>query len=241
MSGASRVSNGPALVLFDLDDCLIDYAVAKERGKAKVGERVAQLGCIVDDFWLAYEAIEPVLFRRFAAGNLSRQEYRETRYARPLADLGVTIDAGVTAELNALYMQEANLGARPFEDSRPCLRRLRESGVVVGVLTNGPTDGQRTKLRQSGLEHDVDHVFISEEIGAGKPDPAAFGFALSHVGIPAEAAAMVGDSLELDILPAMAVGMYAVWIDRTGAAAERRSVPTIRELGALDELLVVLR
>ena len=54
------------------------------------------------------------------------------------------------------------------------------------------TEWQRAKLAASGLERFFDAVVVSYEVGAHKPDPAAFGVAEER--LPADDYAMVGDS-----------------------------------------------
>jgi putative hydrolase of the HAD superfamily len=108
---------------------------------------------------------------------------------------------------------------RAFPDARAALQRLRLAGVRVGVLTNGPSDGQRHKLSVSGLGDLVDRCFISEEIGVGKPDARAFRVALAGLDARPADAAMVGDSYSTDIAPAIELGMRTVLVGHRAAPA----------------------
>ena len=55
---------------------------------------------------------------------------------------------------------------------------------------------------------------ISGEVGIGKPDPRIFTTVLERLGISAEMAIMVGNSLKSDIAGAHQVGLKAVWLNR---------------------------
>lgn len=52
----------------------------------------------------------------------------------------------------------------------------------------------------------------------GKPMPHIFRVALARLGLPAEEAAMVGDSLSSDVRGAQAVGLRTIWLAPPGAA-----------------------
>ena len=52
------------------------------------------------------------------------------------------------------------------------IERLRSDGNRVCIITDGRSVTQRLKIAALGL--DVDGVYISEEVGAEKPDPASF-------------------------------------------------------------------
>jgi putative hydrolase of the HAD superfamily len=81
------------------------------------------------------------------------------------------------------------------------------------VLTNGPSGFQRRKLEASGLGPELDAIAISGELGVAKPDPEAFERALELLGTKAEETAMVGDSLENDVLGALGAGLAeVVWM-----------------------------
>jgi putative hydrolase of the HAD superfamily len=59
---------------------------------------------------------------------------------------------------------------------------------------------------------------------------------LSRLGVAAEETVMVGNSLKSDVGGAQAVGMKAVWINRTRKAQSNNIVPDL-EVSSLGELL----
>jgi len=69
---------------------------------------------------------------------------------------------------------------------------------------------------------------------AGKPMPHIFRAALARLRVPADAAAMVGDSLASDVRGAQAVGLRTIWLAPAGAmASEVQPDLTIRAFGEL--------
>lgn len=103
------------------------------------------------------------------------------------------------------------------------------------LLTNGPSALQREKIAATGLDRRFADVFISGELGFGKPEPRFFEAALYRAGVRPKEALMIGDSLERDVLAAMQAGIPAVLVDRRGCGhgGRRADYPIIADLGGL--------
>jgi putative hydrolase of the HAD superfamily len=201
-------------VLIDLDGTLCDYEAAKETGLTAVAAKVAALGVAPAAFLSAYAAHEPALFRAFASGALRREDYRRRRFRDALLACGLEVDPEIGATLNETYMSIANTRVHPFPDVLPALRKIRALGVKAVVLTNGPTDGQKVKMRALGLTKEVDECLTSEQLGSAKPDPMCFLKAAAVLGLEVRDLVMVGDSVDDDIVGAQGAGIRAVLIDR---------------------------
>jgi putative hydrolase of the HAD superfamily len=86
-----------------------------------------------------------------------------------------------------------------------------------------------------------DHVQIEGEAGVGKPERHAYERALARVAVEPDAALMVGDSFEMDVLGALGAGLHAAWVDvkRQGRPPGEAPRPfhTVSDLRELIELL----
>jgi len=98
-----------------------------------------------------------------------------------------------------------------YEDSLSVLEELRRLGLSLALVSNGVRD-----LDDFVLHHglDVDAAVCSRQHGWIKPHETIFRAALERLGVAAEDAAMVGDSLEDDVEGARALGMRAFLVDR---------------------------
>lgn len=105
---------------------------------------------------------------------------------------------------------------RPYEDAVPALEELQGS-YTLAVITNGPADVQRAKLRHTGLDRFFPTVVISSEIGFAKPHEGAFAAALRALGTSADETVMIGDHLERDVAGARRAGLAAIWLNRSRA------------------------
>jgi putative hydrolase of the HAD superfamily len=88
----------------------------------------------------------------------------------------------------------------------------RYSDRHLGIITNGPADGQVRKVRRAGLGALVHAVVASTAAGVGEPDPALVGMCLDLLGARDSRVLVIGDSLERDVQLAVNSGCPAVWI-----------------------------
>jgi putative hydrolase of the HAD superfamily len=117
-----------------------------------------------------------------------------------------------------------------YEDALPVLEHLRARGLLLGLLSNTARDLDAF-VAHHGL--DVDAVLTSRAHGKTKPHETIFRAMLDALGVAAEGAVMVGDTVEDDVDGARAIGMRAVLVDRDNRypeAAER--IPTLLALPA---------
>ena len=82
-------------------------------------------------------------------------------------------------------------------------------------------------------------VITSEEMGCEKPDQRMFHEALNCLGHPKEEVMMIGDSLDADILPALELGLQAIYSHEFCKKVE--PIPSsVRTIGKLTELTEIL-
>jgi putative hydrolase of the HAD superfamily len=108
------------------------------------------------------------------------------------------------------------------------------------VVTNGDTRDQEAKVRRSGLDKCLTDWVISQEAGVRKPNPRIFQIAADRVRRPLHGAWLIGDSPEVDIGGAHAIGIPSVWIHRGRRWQERRCRPTRIADGAIAALTQVV-
>lgn len=115
-----------------------------------------------------------------------------------------------------------------YSDVLPALRAL-SGRVTVGVLANQEASVVDA-LERDGLAGYIDVWGVSAIVGHEKPDPALFEWALRAAGTDAAHAVHVGNRLDTDVRPALAMGLGAVWVTR-GEAPDH---PTPEQLAEPD-------
>ncbi|HEY3218300.1 MAG TPA: HAD family hydrolase [Candidatus Limnocylindria bacterium] len=242
-------------VLFDLDNTLIfedESAYAAVRGAAAIAHQRARVdaAALADAVVATAEAVwraSPVftygeLFGVWWAEALWGEMSGETEAARAmrafapefrgsvwrggLQRIGV-VDQALAGELEQAYIRIRRSGEKLDPDAEVVLAGLA-SGQRLALVSNGAGDVQREKLGRTPFGRYLSPIVISMEVGFGKPDPRIFQNALEILGVDAEDAVMVGDSLARDVAGAHAAGIRAVWIDRGGAGESSDAKPDAR-------------
>ena len=81
----------------------------------------------------------------------------------------------------------------------------------LGIVANQPPECLPL-LRSSGLFSLFELVGIDSLVGLSKPDPAFFQWACASLNLSPSEILYVGDRLDNDIVPALNMGMHAVWV-----------------------------
>ena len=123
-----------------------------------------------------------------------------------------------------------------FDDVLPSLRRLRERGLALGLISNINRTGPDL-LQSLGLEGVLNSAVTSREVGAEKPHAPIFLAALERLGATPAESVHVGDQYASDIVGALGVGMGVVLIDRYGTA---EAVEGVARVGSLAEVVGLL-
>jgi putative hydrolase of the HAD superfamily len=125
-----------------------------------------------------------------------------------------------------------------YDDVAPVLTQLSKSGLIVGAISNSH------RSLDAFCEHfslrDLITVSVSSaEHGYLKPHRSIFETALAKAGVRAEEAVMVGDSIKHDIDGALAIGMRAVLLRRSGEvpADLPAGLPVIQTLTVLPSVI----
>jgi 2-haloalkanoic acid dehalogenase type II len=100
-----------------------------------------------------------------------------------------------------------------FRDAVPALKKLRENGYRLAVVSNWEPSLTVT-LEQSGLSSYFETVVVSSIEGIWKPDPRLFKIALERMNVRPADVLSVGDHVERDVKAAWDAGMQGILLDR---------------------------
>ena len=113
-----------------------------------------------------------------------------------------------------------------YEDSFETQRKLEYESLKKNI----DRDDVLKAIEYHGLK--PNGIFTSEDAKSYKPRKELFQFALNSTGLSAEQVVHIGDSLSSDIKGASAVGINAIWINRS-----KREIPN--GVTAVENLLEV--
>jgi len=229
-----------SVVLFDLDDTLLDYSGrADECWTACCTAVAAPDGVDPAALAVALEEVRRAFWEDPVRHRLERTDMvgAWTKIAAAALDRCGGARDGLARRMAEDFAARRVAVERLFPDATAALERLRGAGVPLGLVTNGDARLQRDKIARHDLARYFDVIVIEGEFGCGKPDPRVFRHALEALGADARRAWMIGDHLVWDVGGAQGVGARAAWIDR-----ERRGLPPAsaarpdRIIHTLDEL-----
>ena len=226
-----------AVVLFDIDDTLVDAAAATRAGAMGVFETYRdRLRGSHEHLMQRWNALLDYHFERYLRGETS---FIGQRRARIRSLFGLTPDQMSDAEVDAvdgLYREFTAANRQLFPDALETLDAL--GGFRLGVISNGSSTGQRQKLAAAGILDRFAAVVISEDIGAAKPDAGIFEAACQAAGASPSACVHIGDRLDTDARGARDAGLTGVWLDRGGRGDGSEGIPTIERLSELPALVL---
>ncbi len=211
-----RPINGRLRAVFlDLDDTLAD---------SEASWRAAGLGALRDlgdpiSPEIAQEVVNEYIqiARDVAMRNAWASSPRVQRFALALRRGGID-DDGLASRVDERFGDHLHDGVAFL----PGAERLVEAAMSFStcLISNGDSATQRETAHRLRLLDRFDHVLISSEVGAWKPDPEIFRLALDLVEAQPHEAVMIGDSLHADIAGAASLDISTVWINRHGWPVE---------------------
>jgi HAD superfamily hydrolase (TIGR01509 family) len=154
-------------------------------------------------------------------------------FSHVLNIFGREVSRDVTDELG-LYLYET---AEPewLGDIEKLLIELSDQ-YKIALLSNAWLEAPRQLLRDMGYSRWFDVMVVSFDIGIPKPDQRIFQHTLNLLGVEANEAVMVGDSIKADIEGAINAGLEAIWVDTKGIGGWTGHV-----IWSLDELPEMLK
>ena len=155
-------------------------------------------------------AIKDTIEYRYEQHKLGAELDSYQFFNHALGILGHSISMDIADELEQYVYDE---GYTEFVSGLEDTLMALSNDYKLGLLSNSWLEAPRQALRDNGYGRWFDVMICSFDIGVPKPDPRIFEFALDLLGVRAQEAVMVGDSLEADVKGALGADMRAVLVD----------------------------
>ena len=198
-------------LVFDVDDTLYEQIVPFENAY----KRLFDMDIDMEQFYLLSRHYSDVKFEASRNGEMTMDEYHIYRIREAAKDLGVCL-----SDKQALNMQKEykkNQQKLQISDITISILELaKENNVKLGIITNGPSEHQWSKVKVLGVEKwiDKENIIVSGDYGINKPDVRIYEIMQEKLQIPNDCLYYIGDSLENDIVGANNAGWKAIWINR---------------------------
>ena len=216
------------LIIFDLDDTLIDTSGAVTPFKMKAClKKLVELGLPISDFPKAYGELLAV-----NAKSLKSRDAIE-RFAAPFSPTSAQIDEALK-ELTTPLPSDFSVPTTPF--AKEILEYYR-SICPLALVTGGHPPFQRDKLKKAGIEVAVFSMIAIPEDSKKKPyyEAVQRKFSVSPRDVW-----VCGDRVAMDLAPAHELGFRTIhmrWGRGTLAGPEKWIEHTISDLRELKEII----
>ena len=171
------------------------------------------------------------LYVEIEAG-VEAEAYRSYRAVLTEAALRVAAQLGWQLPASrAAFLADSLSGWLPFRDTNPALRRLDAAGYRLGILSNVDDDLLAWSRRHLAAFFEI--VVTAAQAGSYKPAPNHFTIARDRIG--GQRWLHAAQSYFHDVVPACALGIPTVWINRKGQPAAGAAIPD-REVRTLTDL-----
>lgn len=217
-------------VFLDLDDTILDFGRAEA---SALGRALAEEDIPAGDAVLArYHDINAAQWALLEEGKITRPQVLIRRFDLLFHELGVSRDPEAVCERYEEYLA----GEAWFVPGAEALLETLAPRYDLYAASNGTAAIQRRRLAAAGIERYFRKIFISQEMGADKPNPAFFDACFASLpGLSRWETLMVGDSLTSDIRGGQNAGIASCWFNPQKKPGRRDIRPDF-EIHALEEL-----
>jgi len=195
-------------VLLDLDDTIFDFHMAEA---VAVRATLQAFGvCVTDAIVARYSAINDAQWKRLELGELTREQVKRLRFELLFDELGLPCDA---ERVRTYYEDRLAVGHYFLPGAEEMLSTLSKRYDLY-LVSNGTTAVQNGRLASAGIAPLFKKIFLSEVIGAVKPQKEFLDYCFSKIkDFSRDDAIIFGDSLTSDIQGGINAGIKTCWFN----------------------------
>jgi FMN phosphatase YigB (HAD superfamily) len=205
--------------LVDLDNTLHDYERAARVARQCLASHV-ELQCGVGAAAVLQRYDEIVRTETNTSWTTAR-EMRIDRLGRLLATWAETRSCPVAPLVHVL--ETSLLGEVRAADGAIETLDLLRSRAPTMIVTEGYADMQSQVAARIGLDISAGTLLATAACGVRKRDGSAYRLACEMLDVPPDAAVMIGDNWDWDIVASAGVGLWQIWVNPD--APERTPTP----------------
>ena len=221
-------------LFLDLDDTILDFQKAEH---IAIRKTLRHFGLEPEETVLArYTVINIAHWQMLERKELTREEVVVGRFRQLFREYDIEVDPVKVARR---YEDDLSIGHYFLPGALEAVQKLSQSYKLY-LASNGTAKVQAGRLASANIGPYFQEIFVSQEIGANKPDKLYFERCAQKIpGFDPNKAMMVGDSLTSDIQGGINAGMKTVWVNPKHKAHPEHIVPDyeIESLSQLPELL----
>ena len=224
-------------LLWDIDGTVLDF-LASEAYAIRFLFKKYNIGECTDEMLEQYSKINVHYWQMLEKGKLSKQEILIGRFEEFFSLIGA--DTTIAKDFNRDYQLTLGDYVEFVGNAKEILLSQKEKYTIAAV-TNGTKVAQEKKLRLSGLDKIFDEIFISEDVGAEKPNKEFFDCVFEKLAITDKSEVLlIGDSLTSDMKGGYLSGIDTCWFNPKHNQ-NTLSIPVTYEIDDIDKITDIVR
>lgn len=223
-------------LLWDIDGTVLNflaseaYAIRKLFKKYKIGE-------CSDEMIKQYSEINLKYWQKLERNELTKPEILVERFREFFGIIGV--NTAIAEKFNKDYQITLGDYIEFVDKAEEVLLSLKGKYILVAV-TNGTKVAQEKKLQLSGLNKIFDAIFISENVGAEKPNKKYFDYVFEKLCVTnKKEVLLIGDSLTSDMKGGIVAGVDTCWFN-PGHTPNNSGISVTYEIDNLCKVLQIV-
>lgn len=211
-------------LLFDIDNTILDF---DKDEKIAVTKTLKDCQLPYDEETVKlYSYFNSLMWKEYEKGTATKKDIQQKRFKLLVDHLKITPKIN-PEEINGLYEINLRKGGTLINGAKELLEKLKRKGYKLYAVTNGLKLSQENRGRNSGINTFFSDIFISECIGASKPQKEYFDYVLNHITEKDKSKILlIGDSLSSDIQGAFNCHIDSLWINRHAELNHLEKEPT---------------
>ncbi len=197
-------------LLFDNDGTLMNFKKCEEHAFETAYKNSGAHSIIPysDEILKLYSEVNDSWWKKLERKECTREELMKGRFKEFLTKLNIsTVDPEILSEE---YPKALSEGSFLYDGAETLLNKLSKEYDIY-IITNGIGFVQKKRINKCAYLPYIKGIFISEELGAVKPEKEYFTKVLASINAKKEECLIIGDSLSADIMGGNLSGIDTLW------------------------------
>lgn len=225
--------------VFDVDDTVYDLSAPF---KQAIRKNFPELKVDMEKLFIRSRYFSDEIFEDQMAGKVSLEDAYVYRITKALEEvhLNITKDQALSFQTD-YYAFQKDIVMEPLMIE--LFDYLHKHDLLGGLITNGLSDHQKTKIKNLGLEKwlPMDKIIVSGDHEVNKPDKKIFEIAKKQFKLDIDQIYFIGDSFESDVIGALNAGWIPIWLNTRNKVKASDVKGDIHEVHSHHELFNLIK
>lgn len=197
--------------MFDLDDTLYDQFVPFNKAMLYIFPKLEVKSL---DVFMESRRLSDQVFHDTETKKIKMDEMHIFRIQKALQKWDIKINDDQALEFQKKYEEyQKEIDLHPKIEL--ILNELVKNSYTLGVISNGKSSRQQSKVRTLNLTKwiDPDNIIISDEVAVSKPNPKIFKILQKKLNADNNECLYIGDSFLNDVVGSYKAGWTSLWFN----------------------------